>query len=418
MGEPLTSSLLGMDRDELTALVIEAGEPGYRAKQILDAVYRQRVETLAEISTLPQEFRERLAQSGVTVGAARIEKKFVSVDGTVRYLIGFDDGQSVETVWMPEGDGGEAGDGSVAAAEAESSGIGTAAAEAAVHFVATYGAAGSRALSKQGKSSSASGRSTICVSSQVGCAVDCQFCLTALLGVKRNLTAGEIVGQVCAVLKDQNVSPPEDRINLVFMGMGEPFLNYENFVKAARLLVEAVGIAERRMTVSTAGIVPRIHDFGGEAIRPKLAISLNASNDALRTRLMPVNKKWTLEMLMAAAREFPLRTREWITFEYVLLGGVNDLPENAKEAAELLRGLRCKVNLIALNPGPGIDFTTPSAERVTAFQNILRDAGIPAFVRRPRGRDIYAACGQLKRTVEVATKPEPQLQSISPASEG
>jgi 23S rRNA (adenine2503-C2)-methyltransferase len=239
-----------------------------------------------------------------------------------------------------------------------------------------------------------------------------------LLGVKRNLTAGEIVGQVCAVLKDQKVSPPEDRINLVFMGMGEPFLNYENFIKASRLLVESVGISERRMTVSTAGIVRRIHDFGSETIRPKLAISLNAPNDALRTRLMPLNKKWNLEMLMAAAREFPLRTREWITFEYVLLDGVNDAPENAREVAELLRGLRCKVNLIALNPGPGIEFTTPSAEQVTAFQNILRDAGIPAFVRRPRGRDIYAACGQLKRTVEVATSLEPHLPSISPASQG
>ncbi len=237
--------------------------------------------------------------------------------------------------------------------------------------------------------------------------MDCQFCLTALLGVKRNLTAGEIVGQVCAVLKDQKVSPPEDRINLVFMGMGEPFLNYENFVKAARLLVEEVGIAERRMTVSTAGIVPRILDFGGEKVRPKLAISLNASNDDLRTRLMPLNKKWNLERLMAAARAYPLRTREWITFEYVLLGGVNDGPENASEVAELLRGMRCKVNLIALNPGPGIEFTTPGAERVAKFQTILRSAGIPAFVRRPRGRDIYAACGQLKRTVEIATAPEP-----------
>jgi 23S rRNA (adenine2503-C2)-methyltransferase len=425
MGVAPTSSLLGMDREEIAALVSEAGEPVYRARQVMDGVYRQRVESLAEISTLPLEFRERLVESGVSVGAARIEKKFVSVDGTVRYLIGFADGQSVEAVWMPEGDGGEAGDGSEAGVEAESSSAVTSAAKAAVSFVATWGAAGSRALSKQSRSStqggrsSASGRSTICISSQVGCAVDCQFCLTALLGVKRNLTAGEIVGQVCAVLKDQCVSPPEDRINLVFMGMGEPFLNYENFIKAARLLVEGVGIAERRMTVSTAGIVPRIRDFGGETIRPKLAISLNASNDALRTRVMPVNKKWTLAMLMAAAREFPLRTREWITFEYVLLGGVNDLPENAREVAELLRGLRCKVNLIALNPGPGIDFTTPGAERVTAFQNILRGAGIPAFVRRPRGRDIYAACGQLKRTVEVATSPEHRFQTIalSPAPE-
>ena len=409
MAEPLTSSLLGMDREELAALVSEAGEPSYRAKQIVEAVYRQRVETLEEISTLPQEFRERLAQGGVTVGAARIENKFVSIDGTVRYLIGFADGQSVETVWMPEGDGGEAGDGSEAGEEAES-GASPSRAKARSEIGEPIAALKRCATQK-------SGRSTICISSQVGCAVDCQFCLTALLGVKRNLTAGEIVGQVCAVLKDQKVSPPEDRINLVFMGMGEPFLNYENLIKASRLLVVGVGIAERRMTVSTAGIVPRIHDFGGEAIRPKLAISLNASNDALRTRLMPLNKKWNLEMLLAAAREFPLRTREWITFEYVLLGGVNDTPENAREVAELLRGLRCKVNLIALNPGSGIEFTTPSAERVTAFQNILRVAGIPAFVRRPRGRDIYAACGQLKRTVEVATSPEPQLQSISLAPE-
>jgi 23S rRNA (adenine2503-C2)-methyltransferase len=421
MNEPLTSSLLGMDREELTALVVEAGEPGYRAKQIMDAVYRQRVETLEEISTLPQEFREKLAQSGITVGAARIEKTFISVDGTVRYLIGFADGQSVETVWMPEGDGGEAGDGSEAGVDAEDSGLSTSGAKA--QFQASEPIAALKRYATQSSSPTSSGRpstgrSTICISSQVGCAVDCQFCLTALLGVKRNLTAGEIVGQVCAVLKDQKVSPPEDRINLVFMGMGEPFLNYENFIKASRLLVEGVGIAERRMTVSTAGIVLRIRDFGEEKIRPKLAISLNASNDALRTRLMPVNKKWNLEMLMAAAREFPLRTREWITFEYVLLGEVNDTPENAKEVAELLRGMRCKVNLIALNPGPGIDFRTPSVERVAAFQNILRSAGIPAFVRRPRGRDIYAACGQLKRTVEVATLREPRDQTIAAAPEG
>jgi 23S rRNA (adenine2503-C2)-methyltransferase len=405
-----------MDCEELAGLVSEAGEPSYRAKQIMDAVYRQRVETLEEISTLPLEFREHLGQVGLKIGTARIEKKFASVDGTVRYLIGFADGQSVETVWMPEGDGGEAGDGSEAGEEAES---GSSPSGAKAQFLTEPMDAGLEGLlhplqNHPAQGRARRGRSTICISSQVGCAVDCQFCLTALLGVKRNLTAGEIVGQVCAVLKDQGVSPPEDRINLVFMGMGEPFLNYENFMKACRLLVEAVGVAERRMTVSTAGIVPRIRDFAGEKIRPKLAISLNASNDELRTRLMPLNKKWNLEMLMAAARDFPLRTREWITFEYVLLDGVNDHPENARETAELLRGLRCKVNLIALNPGPGIDFTTPSAERVTAFQEILRAAAIPAFVRRPRGRDIYAACGQLKRTVEIATSPVVLQESISP----
>jgi 23S rRNA (adenine2503-C2)-methyltransferase len=383
------SSLLGMNRQELTALVTEAGEPSYRAKQIMEAVYRQRVDSLAEISTLPAECRSWLDSNAVTVGAAQIENRFVSIDGTVRYLIAFADGQSVETVWMPEGDGDEAGDGSDAG-DADAS----------------------------GEIPRRLGRSTICISSQVGCAVDCQFCLTALLGVKRNLTPGEIVGQVCAVLKDQNASPPEDRINLVFMGMGEPFLNYDNFIKASQLLVEAVGIAERRMTVSTAGIVPRIHDFAKEAIRPKLAISLNAPNDELRTRVMPLNKKWNLEMLVSAAKQFPLRTREWITFEYVLLGGVNDEPDHAREVAELLRGLKCKVNLIALNPGPGIDFSTPSPDRVASFQKILREAGTPAFVRRPRGRDIYAACGQLKRTVASAISPEPPLLTVSPAPAG
>jgi 23S rRNA (adenine2503-C2)-methyltransferase len=422
MADQTQISLLGLDRTELASLVDNWGQPAYRTKQLVEAAYRQRVESLEDISTLPQQLRAKLAESGVSIGLPRIEKRFVSQDGTVRYLIAFGDGQSVETVWMPEGDGGEAGDGSEAGdlaerfAERFPNTSGAKALSESEAIAALKRCATQKQQRKQGRNQGQEqgqrqgqnqrqnqGRSTICISSQVGCAVDCHFCLTALLGVKRNLTAGEIVGKVCAVLKDQKVSPPEDRINLVFMGMGEPFLNYENFIKAARLLVEEVGIAERRMTVSTAGIVPRIHDFGAETIRPKLAISLNAPNDELRTQLMPLNKKWNLEMLMAAARDFPLRTREWITFEYVLLGGVNDSAENAKEVAELLRGMRCKVNLIALNHGPGIDFTTPEPERVTVFQGTLRDAGIPAFVRRPRGRDIYAACGQLKRTVEIAT---------------
>jgi len=428
MGDFPQHVLLGMDRVELASFAESMGEPSYRARQLRDAVYRQRVDSVEEISTLSHQLRLTLVERGTSVGLPRIEQRFVSTDGTVRYLIALDDGQTVETVWMPEGDGGEAGDGSEAGEVAERfADLNRSGAEvlslkekptAALKRCATQKLA-DQALESQPQPSSGKGqtqrrmqgqnqgRSTICISSQVGCAVDCQFCLTALLGVKRNLTAGEIAGQVCAVLKDQKVSPPEDRINLVFMGMGEPFLNYENFVKAARLLVEEVGIAERRMTVSTAGIVPRIHDFGGEKIRPKLAISLNGSNDELRTRLMPLNKKWNLAMLMAAAKAYPLRTREWITFEYVLLGGVNDGPENAREVVELLRGMRCKVNLIAWNPGPGIDFTTPSTEGLAEFQRILREAGVPAFVRRPRGRDIYAACGQLKRTVEIATAPAP-----------
>ena len=381
--------LLGLDRRQLLELAENEGEPAYRGQQMAEAVYRQRIEKIEEISTLPQQFRLKLAEKNISVGLPKIDRRFVSQDGTVRYLMEFADGQSVETVWMPEGDGGEAGDGSEAG-------------DAAVQN-------GQRLDGRERPSPHGRGwdRATICVSSQVGCAVDCQFCLTALLGVKRNLSAGEIVGQVCAVLKDQNVSPPQDRINLVFMGMGEPFLNYDNFMKAAHLLVEEVGVAESRMTVSTAGIVPRIYDFGDEPVRPKLAISLNASNDESRTQLMPLNRKYDLQKLMAAARSFPLRNRERITFEYVLLNGVNDAAQNAHEVVELLRGMRAKVNLIALNPGPEIDFSTPGEERVAAFQQVLIKAGIPAFVRRPRGRDIYAACGQLKRTVEIATAPAP-----------
>jgi 23S rRNA (adenine2503-C2)-methyltransferase len=389
------NALLGLDRRELSALVENEGQPAYRAEQIAAAVYRQRVESVEEISTLPQELRKKFAEKNILVGLPKIERRFVSQDGTVRYLMEFADGQSVETVWMPEGDGGEAGDGTEAGDALSAAGL-----------APGRTAEGGRPHMFRG-TSRAWDRATICVSSQVGCAVDCQFCLTALLGVKRNLTAGEIVGQVCAVLKEQKVSPPQDRINLVFMGMGEPFLNYDNFIKAVRLLVEEAGLAESRMTVSTAGIVPRIHDFGQETVRPKLAISLNASNDAQRTQLMPLNRKWNLEVLMAAARDFPLRNRERLTFEYVLLNGVNDASHNAQEVAELLRGMRAKVNLIALNPGPGIDFSTPAEERVMAFQQVLMKAGIPAFVRRPRGRDIYAACGQLKRTVEIATAPLP-----------
>src|ERR1700758_1869606 len=226
MTQSTPNLLLGATPAQVAAIVKAAGEPAFRAQQVLEAIYRTRVESIDQISTLPQRFRTELVNLGYSIGLPTIDKRFLSRDGTVRYLVGFADGQTVETVWMPEGDGAETGDGTEAGDDIQN---------------------GPRHWD----------RATICVSSQVGCAVDCQFCLTALLGVKRNLSSGEMVGQVCAVLKDQKVSPPEDRINLVFMGMGEPFLNYDNFVKAARLLVEEVGIPETRMTVSKAGIVRR-----------------------------------------------------------------------------------------------------------------------------------------------------------------
>jgi 23S rRNA (adenine2503-C2)-methyltransferase len=365
--KPPGTDLLGLSFQELTALVEDLGQPAYRAKQLYQAIYRERVGSISEITTLPEVLKTKMVEQGMTLGLPVIQKKFVSVDGTVRYLFEYPDGQSVETVWMPEGDGGEAGDGTPA---------------------------GEEELPTVNRVS----RATICISSQVGCAVNCQFCMTALLGLKRNLTAGEIVGQVLVVLNDHQVDLHTKRINLVFMGQGEPFHNYDNFIKAVRLLVEAVRIAESRITVSTSGIVPRIADLGKEPIRPKLAISLNASNDAERTKLIPINKKWDIAALLDAARQFPLRRREKVTFEYVLLDHENDSVENAKEVVELLRGIDAKVNLIAWNSGPEIPFATPSDARVHAFQQTLRDAGIPAFIRRPRGRDIYAACGQLKRS--------------------
>jgi 23S rRNA (adenine2503-C2)-methyltransferase len=367
-------ALLGLDLKELSTLVEGMGEPRYRASQLFEGLYRQRVTSLEQITTLPKDFQGRLLAAGHSLGLPVAEKKFASVDGTVRYLIGFADGESVETVWMPEGDDGEAGDGSEAGEEEVSN------------------------TPRRWK------RATICVSSQVGCAVNCQFCLTALLGQKRNLTAGEIVGQILLVLNDHQVDLQSDRVNLVFMGQGEPFLNYENFMKSVRLLADpqgGVGFSTSRMTVSTSGIVSRFADFATEPVRPKLAISLNAPNDAVRAEIMPINRKWDIQAILQALHTFPLRRREKLTFEYVLLGGVNDQPEHARELARLVRGIPCKVNLIAWNPGPEVPFRTPDDGSVQDFQQILVAAGVPAFIRRPRGRDIYAACGQLKRTIEL-----------------
>ncbi|HEV2483907.1 MAG TPA: 23S rRNA (adenine(2503)-C(2))-methyltransferase RlmN [Terracidiphilus sp.] len=234
--------------------------------------------------------------------------------------------------------------------------------------------------------------------------MNCQFCLTAKLGFQRNLSAGEIAGQVVAVLERHGVDVGRERVNLVFMGMGEPFLNYDNFMAAVRLLIEEVELSPQRMTVSTSGIVPGIERFAEEPpqVRPKLAISLNAPNDEVRGEVMPINRKWPIETVMDAVRKVRLRSRERITFEYVLLGGVTDRKEQATEVGRLVRrtGLPAKVNLIAWNPGPGIEYTMPKPEAVERFSSALKSEGIPVYVRRPRGRDIFAACGQLKRTVD------------------
>jgi 23S rRNA (adenine2503-C2)-methyltransferase len=390
--------LFGMSRAELVELMRGLGEPAFRGRQLGEALYRQRVAEIGGMTTLSKALRERLEGDNWIVGRPRLAQVFRSVDGTERYLVEGQEGlDTVETVWMPEGDDGEAGDGSEAG-KARDAGRGG---------DAGLGADEDEALAGDGESRGWS-RATICVSSQVGCAVNCQFCLTAKLGLQRNLTPGEIAGQVVAVLDRQGVEVGRNRVNLVFMGMGEPFLNYDNFMAAVRLLVEGVGLSPQRMTVSTSGIVTGIERFTLEPaeVRPKLAISLNAPNDEIRGQVMPINRKWPIEAVMDAVRGIRLRPRERVTFEYVLLGAVTDRPRHAREVARLVRrtGLPAKVNLIAWNPGPGIAFSMPSADAVDTFRRTLAGEGIATYLRRPRGRDIYAACGQLKRTVEDTVK--------------
>jgi 23S rRNA (adenine2503-C2)-methyltransferase len=231
------------------------------------------------------------------------------------------------------------------------------------------------------------------------------------MGLERNLTAGEIVGQVLFIMQAHGISTASDRLNIVMMGMGEPLLNLPHVIKATRLLADpaGMGISPRRITLSTAGIVPKMAELGREPVRPKLAISLNASSEEQRRELMPITRKYSLKDLLAACKVYPLRPWEKLTFEYVLLKGMNDSDADARRVVRLLAHLNAKVNLIALNPGAELAYRTPAQERVLEFQRILVSGGIPAFVRRPRGRDIFAACGQLKRTLEIL----PMGESIS-----
>ena len=342
----MSEALVGKELGDLTALLASAGAQSFRARQLYHALYRQRIEALESVSVLPSALRARLAREFDT-GLPEQSERFTSKDGTVRYLLRLADGKTVEAVFIPERD-----------------------------------------------------RDTLCISSQVGCPVDCKFCLTALMGIERNLTAGEVVGQVLHLCRAHQLEPRTRPLNIVMMGMGEPLLNLQAAASAIRLMADPEGLAIplRRITVSTSGIIPKIDEFAQLHQRPRLAISLNASTQESREALMPITKKHTLAELIAACERFPLRPWERLTFEYVLLGGVNDSDEDARRVTRLLGKIKAKVNLIALNPGPGIPFEAPSEERVQAFQAIIQ-RGHPCFVRRPRGQDIFAACGQLKRTV-------------------
>lgn len=339
----MEAALIGLDAHEIRTLLGPA-EPAFRARQIYEGVYRNRVASWDELTVLPKPLRADLA-ARMRFGLPEVAARYESVDGTRRYLLRLGDGKTVESVFMPE-----------------------------------------------------EGRDTLCISSQVGCPVDCQFCLTAKMGLERNLTAGEIAGQVILLARLHGLDPAARQMNIVMMGQGEPLLNLANVLKATRILVDpaGVGMAERRITLSTSGIIPRIKELGAEPVRPKLAISLNASGEAQRQALMPITRKWHLADLMEACRAYPLRPWEKLTFEYVLLGGVNDSDDDARRVVRLLANLNAKVNLIALNPGPGIDFETPDPERVESFKSIV-SRSLPCFVRRPRGLDIFAACGQLQR---------------------
>jgi 23S rRNA (adenine2503-C2)-methyltransferase len=336
-------NLVGLDRQELERLVASLGKAPYRGRQLYHALYRRREGELAALTDLDRNFREALA-AHYEITYPHVQGEFTSKDGSARYLLRLQDNTAIETVYMPEEE-----------------------------------------------------RVTLCLSSQAGCAVDCRFCFTALLGLQRNLSAGEILGQVLAVAKVRQISPGL-RLNLVFMGMGEPLLNLAQVMKAIRIFADPRGFAIplRRITISTSGIIPGLRDLARDPRRPKLAISLNASSEQQRTELMPINRKYPLTELLRACRTYPLRPRELLTFEYTLLSGLNDTDADAVRVAELLRGMRAKVNLIPYNPGAELPYRPPPLDRVLAFQQLLTERHILAYIRGSRGQDIGAACGQLR----------------------
>jgi len=330
--------------DEAEAFAAAQGWPRFRGEQIWRWVHDKGARSFDDMTNLGRDTRARLAETAA-IGGLEVAEVQTSHDGTRKLRLVTRDGQSIESVIIPDGD-----------------------------------------------------KTTQCISSQIGCAVDCQFCATAKLGLRRNLDAGEIVDQVYLARRLLAEVDPGRRIsNLVYMGMGEPLHNYDNVIRSLRILThdKGVGLSQRRITVSTSGLVPKLERLGGEDVRPNLAVSLNAPNDAIRDAIMPINRKWNIGKLLGALRSYPLEQRRRITFEYVLLAGVNDSLTDAAQLARLLRGIRCKVNLIPFNPHPEAPYARPSHAAVTAFQDECRRLGLPVYLRAARGDDIDAACGQL-----------------------
>jgi len=401
--------LLGKSKEELQAYCAGLGEPAYRGGQIYHALYAERKLDVARMTNLPAALRERLSQEAC-ITLPEVKQRFSSSDGSVRYLFGL--GESTAEEEFNAEDTESAGDTEKSGKER----VGRLRKPASVEAVFMP----------------SEGRQTICISTQAGCAVDCHFCLTAQLGLIRNLSAGEIVGQVLVALREERgeVAGGESlragkdagatregvsrgkggkdagatsesglaaQTNIVLMGQGEPLLNFEPMMGAVRILLDpgGMGISPKHVTLSTSGIVPGIERLGQEKVRPKLAISLNASNDEQRDELMPINKKYPLSVLMESCRNYPLRSWEHLTFEYVMLGGLNDSADDARRVVKLLAPLKSvKVNLIPWNPGE-LPYRESATERIEEFRQILVDRGVPAFVRYSRGRDVMAACGQL-----------------------
>jgi 23S rRNA (adenine2503-C2)-methyltransferase len=333
--------LAELDRGELEQALADLGEPRFHGRQIFHWIHRRGVTDPARMTDLSRTLREKLRASA-TISTPAVVSRQTSSDGTTKFLLELADGRRIEAVFIPD-----------------------------------------------------TPAQTFCISTQVGCAMGCTFCLTGKMGLVRNLTAGEIAGQVRVLAHETGLAGTA--FNIVLMGMGEPLHNYDATLKALRMIADKEGLAvpARRMTLSTVGIIPGLERLAREPFMPNLAISLHATTDAARTRIVPVNKKYGLEKLIETCRNFPLAKRRRITFEYVLLAGENDTPEDAHRLATLLEGVKAKVNLLPLNAAAGIDFERPSDDRVNAFAKILADRGVTVSVRRSRGRDIRAACGQL-----------------------
>lgn len=332
-------NLIGLSRSELSDFFNNIGEKKYRTSQIWSWIYQKKVTTFDEMTNISKDLRSKLKKISHLGSLKLISKKVSSRSGTIKYLWELHDGNRIESVFIPEGK-----------------------------------------------------RKTICLSSQIGCSLGCRFCATAHLGFIRNLDSFEIIAQVLDIIHDLNSNPT----NLVIMGMGEPFLNYENLIKSLNILNNPYGcsISHRRITISTAGLVPQINRYTKEKHPYKLAISLNAADDAVRSEIMPVNRKYPLSQLMKAAKQYTDISGKRITFEYVLLKNVNDSPESAKQLIKLLHGIKCKLNLIAYNNTKG-DFSPPSEKRVQEFMETTRKLPIPVMLRNSKGDDIQGACGQL-----------------------